>query len=275
MDLGTTFTRGIWLFRLCSRGLTNSRIGLVNDILSCIKNFDEIGDTNSYQVLWLVFGLASAAYRGSAWTRQPEVIAGARLLLKYGAEFDQFLFLGQDILYCTHMVHLYLDIGGDPNKLDHQFGNPLLFATMFHMQEACRLFNHDQGNIVKMDDRNNEIEGAGEEEDEEASEEESAESLCVDILATLISSGADIYHIKGQDNVESAVTPTLYAIQCGVEEFWRAALEECSLDVSTVYAESDRRLAEYRKLRGAIRTGIDVEPLVERNLSSELRYRGR
>jgi hypothetical protein len=65
------------------------------------------------------------------------------------------------------------------------------------------------------------------------------------------------------------------AYELDIEDIWDTALSKCGFDLDTVEAQSKLRLREHYRLRGAIRTGVDVRSLVDRESSSEVRYRGR
>ncbi len=136
-------------------------------------------------------------------------------------------------------------------------------------------------------------------EEGKSEEYDKAAGRCIHLLASLISAGADIHSIAALLTISTTIWTTLPltistaigttlhpssetsthllvgALGYGIDHIWKAALETCGLDASEVFAESDRRMAEHRKLQGAVRTGVDVGPVIERNSSSGLRYRGR
>ncbi|RYP68389.1 hypothetical protein DL769_005517 [Monosporascus sp. CRB-8-3] len=159
------------------------------------------------------------------------------LFLEYGATLRLFRWRRYDNMEMNKsLLNLYLDTGGDPNQLTEDGDPPLLFALTL-------LSRSD----IEPD---------------------------ISLVTILISAGADIYYIDDKDNdAENARTITDWAFALEVEDLWETALDECGLDIASVYAESDRRLQDHRRLRGATRSGVDVESITEPGPSSELRQR--
>ncbi|RYP10411.1 hypothetical protein DL765_008107 [Monosporascus sp. GIB2] len=159
------------------------------------------------------------------------------LFLEFGATLRLFSWIRNDDMELNKsLLNFYLDTGGDPNQFAKTGIPPLLFALLLL----------SRGDI---------------EPD-------------ISLVTILISAGADIYYIHDPDNdPDTARTTTDWAFALEVEDLWEAALEECGLDIASVYAESDRRLQDHRRLRGATRSGVDVESITEPGPSSELRRR--
>lgn len=167
----------------------------------------------------------------------PDPIRRAGIFLEYGVTFQPFRWFGnEDMDKNKFLLDMYLSTGGDPNGVD-EWGDPALLRALL------------------------------------VSEDLNDTSAC--LLTPLIRAGADLYYILDLGDAEEAATLTDYAFGCDVEDLWIAALEECGLDVDAVFEESDRRLEEHRRLRGATRSGVDVSFIVDQQSSSGLSYRGR
>ncbi|RYP67762.1 hypothetical protein DL770_008543 [Monosporascus sp. CRB-9-2] len=159
------------------------------------------------------------------------------LFLEYGAILRPFRWRGNDDMEKNKsLLNFYLDAGGDPNQFDED-GYPLLL---------CALLLLPDGN-TKPD---------------------------ISLVTILISAGADIYYIHDTDNdPQNAQTITDFAFEFEAEDLWETALNACGLDFTSVYVESVRRLQDHRRLRGATRSGVDVESITGLGPSSELRQR--
>lgn len=162
------------------------------------------------------------------------------LFQKHGAQFLPFTWTCVDDIQANiYLISLYLQTGGDPNCTNTRV-HPLL-ESIWLLEDYSKEWGLDG----------------------------------VHLLTLLISAGADIYWIDDDHGSEDAWTLTDWAFDSEVEEFWAAALEECGFDPEAVYVESGRRLAEYQRLRGASRSGVDVEPLLDGPMEGMvLRYRG-
>lgn len=138
---------------------------------------------------------------------------------------------------------IYLTTDGAPNAPDC-FGWTPLYSTLMHLR--CRPKN--------------------------SINEEHWKGL----LVPLIKAGADIYQIVQSQTDQSegyAQTLTDMFFRLGFGHIWEQTLTRSGLCPRDVYEESDRRLAEHRKLHGACRTGVDIEPVVSQPDTSGLRQR--
>jgi hypothetical protein len=86
------------------------------------------------------------------------------------------------------------------------------------------------------------------------------------MVKALIKSGVDIYYMNPEDFDKAIAwddirTPSVVASTFEVHNEWRTALAECELDPNKVYLEDERRRKQAMRLRGASRSGVDVEML--------------
>jgi hypothetical protein len=100
-----------------------------------------------------------------------------------------------------------------------------------------------------------------------------SKDLAIKLLARLVQAGTDICCVLVDPNFEEPFTYCCMAQYCIVDDLWTSALEMCGLDALSVRAESHARLNNHRKLRGATRSGVDVEGL-KVPLCSGMRHRG-
>jgi len=206
------------------------------------------------------------------------------------------------------LVKIYIATGGSPNLLDESGLAPLLIA-MSKISGALRTsVCKKRSNVLEGGDdseegtiNSGEIQGSqrirgGEEEEEnggdggdKSEEEDNDESveddsyedewdtkveLSIELLSVLISAGADVHYIY--HGIRGGMTLARIAYFCEVLDIWEAALERCGFNIDEVVMESNRRLSEHVKLRGAMRTGVDIESVVsETGSASGLRQRAR
>ncbi|KAK4209678.1 hypothetical protein QBC37DRAFT_351380 [Rhypophila decipiens] len=204
------------------------------------------------------------------------------------------------------LMKLYIETGGSPNSLDEDrkvrypaFGwaPPLLLAldkvVMAWVGDGSEEEASESGG--RQETQSSQDNGGGEKRSgdsvgfsgDNSTREESSESmeaerdndkrdeisaLSIELLSVLISAGADVHYIHDDPSWVTVFTLTDFAEGWGIQHILAAALERCELNFAEVKLESSRRLANYHKLRGARRTGIDVEPLIQTG-SSNIRQR--
>jgi hypothetical protein len=153
------------------------------------------------------------------------------------------------------LLDVLLEAGLDPNFLAEKNSKPLLICAL---DGVC---------LKKQWDKEKHQEGDEEEDQEEISISDNGTGRDVPtwcLVELLIRKGADIYYIhlhEGAENWWNIWTPTAYAINWEVEEEWCAALRACGYDPNQVYEEDKRRRIDFIKLRGAKRTGVEVEDI--------------
>jgi len=209
------------------------------------------------------------------------------------------------------LMKIYIATGGSPNLLDKSGLAPLLVA-MSKISDALRTSVYKKrSNVLEGGDdseegtiNSGEIQGSqrirgGDEEEEDggdggdggdkSEEEDNGESveddsyedewdkkveLSIELLSVLISAGADVHYIH--HGRREGRTLARIAYFCKVQDIWEAALERCGFNIDEVVMESNRRLSEHVKLRGAMRTGVDIESVVsETGSANGLRQRTR
>lgn len=164
------------------------------------------------------------------------------------------------------MLGVYLMAGGDPNALVD--GRPVLYIALLVTWETTLSRKDEEG-----DDSESVEEDCEESSDSGEDEDGRGREPC--LLTPLIRAGADIYYIVAEYGIDRALTLTHMAFILDLGDVWFNALERCGFDVDEVWTESDRRLAAFKKLHGAQRSGVDVSCVVDQPESSGLRYRGR
>jgi hypothetical protein len=140
------------------------------------------------------------------------------------------------------LLDVLLEAGLDPNFLSGQYSRPLLIRALVGIYVVKR----NQEEMLTSDDGTS----------------RDAPIWC--LVELLVRKGADVYYMlrhEGADNWWDIWTPTAYAIKWKVEEEWCAALRACGYDPDQVYEEDKRRRIDFIKLRGAKRTGVEVEDL--------------
>jgi hypothetical protein len=146
-------------------------------------------------------------------------------------------------LEMKHLLDVLLEAGLDPNFLSGQHSRPLLIRAL---SGVSGVKTRNQEGMLTSDDGTS----------------RNAPIWC--LVELLVRKGADVYYMhlhKGADNWWDILTPTAYAILWKVEEEWRATLRACGHDPDQVYEEDERRRKDFIKLRGAKRTGVEVEEL--------------
>ncbi|KAM7216559.1 hypothetical protein V8F06_008087 [Rhypophila decipiens] len=185
------------------------------------------------------------------------------------------------------LMKLYIETGGSPNLLGEDrfarhrtFGwaPPLLLALdkvviawVGDGSEESGFWDDERdGDSVGISGDNSDNEESSESMEAKRDNDKRDEilALSIELLSVLISAGADVHYI----HEEWVFTLADFVESWGIQDIWAAALERCELSFDEVKLESTRRLAHHHKLRGATRTGIDVEPLVETG-SSNIRQR--
>jgi hypothetical protein len=158
-------------------------------------------------------------------------------------------------LEMKNLLDVLLEAGLDPNFISGQYSRPLLFQALVGV---C---------VRKEDDQARDQARDQEEKREEMLTSDKGTGRDAPIwclVELLIRKGADIYYMhlhEGADNWWNIWTPTAYAIGWKVEEEWCAALRAYGYDPYEVYEEDERRRKDFIKLRGAKRTGVEVEEL--------------
>lgn len=198
-----------------------------------------------------------------------ETIWFARLYQNYFGLFQPFDWVDTENMGKNkYLVELYLEAGGNPNLQGRRGKSPLVEAVLFIIDFLHRRTPNKElssGEMSKCLLTDAPISGGQDAEDEDYQQ-------CVRLLVLLIAAGAYIYEVVFYGGIKML---TKLASESGIRNMWETALEECGFDVQDVYAESDRRMRKFRRLRGAERTGIDVEVPQENDSSIGLRYRGR
>lgn len=191
----------------------------------------------------------------------------ARLFLRHGAVFQPFQWRSnRNMAKNETLLKLYLETGGSPNFRD-EVGHSSLLKTLrvivlflFPPAMARQVlgdFNPDWETVDWYMSDNEDDLSHGDYQG------------CINLIVILISAGADIY----EPGVSSRVRmPCTEADRFGIYDIWEEALSECGLDAEIVWQESERRAREIVRMRGATRTGVDVQVLKEQ--SSALRFRG-
>jgi hypothetical protein len=142
-----------------------------------------------------------------------------------------------------NLLDVLFEIGLDPNFLSGNYVRPLLICAL---SGVSGVKTRNQEGMLTSDDGTS----------------RNAPIWC--LVELLVRKGADVYYMhlhKCADNWWDIPTPTAYAILWKVEEEWRAALRACGHDPDQVYEEDERRRKDFIKLRGAKRTGVEVEEL--------------
>jgi hypothetical protein len=163
-----------------------------------------------------------------------KAISVVRIYLEAGVPLDPlYMYEYYEDNRCADSLDLFLSAGGNPNHTSYFGTNLLVHILLWSYPDKKRMFR------------------------------------------LLIQAGVDLYYIidNGENETEMPTTYTELAGLLNLKNSWREALEECGYDVDEVYAESHRRLEEYRKLHRARATAVDTEAIVSVYPVSGLRYR--
>ncbi|KAF3025851.1 hypothetical protein E8E14_014770 [Neopestalotiopsis sp. 37M] len=191
----------------------------------------------------------------------------ARLFLRYGAAFQPFSWGGNaNMAKNETLLKLYLETGGDPN-FRNELGQSALFWALIVIDD---LFHPDTLDRQLPDDESLNEETLGEQKSDGGNLSDQDYRSCVNLIVMLIYAGGDIY--EPVDHTDPIWLPSEVADDWEIYHIWWDALSKCGLDEDDVWQESKRRVREMERLRGATRTGVDVQVLNEQH--SGLRFRG-
>lgn len=261
---------------MCLPSFRNVRRGI--SLATILKSLEEIDfpiDGHRDGILvWKLFEARMESHRG---TYSEEIGEHIRIWREYGGNFAPFGWEQPgDMAHSERMLGVYLRADGDPNALAADRFPGLLYA-LFLTWENRHSRKEEEGNDSKgakngkrdPEEDDEGVDSEGVEEDCEESDSEESDSEEVDdgrepcLLTPLIRAGADIYYIDAEDSINAAGTLTHMALGWDLEDVWFNALERCGFDIDEVWDESKRRLAAFKKLHGAERSGVDVSCIVD------------
>ena len=266
VERGGGLYRGCWdVFAASS---VNADLEVLADILVHLKPIEsqlveesmdpQLGVARSLR--WLFWKTTETIHSSQARSTR---ISSIRLLGEFGRVIHPFD-MGRDegLMINIVFMDIYLAAGGNPNSPTRDGFHPLVAALTIiyeylgpHADDHAELYDDGSDNEARA---GCDIKNRG---------------YAAQLLVMLILAGADIcgfyeWSVKGCYKTLSDIV-----IELDIVDIWVVALLVCGLNPVEVLVESKRRLDQHRKLHGASRTGVNVEPIIERPSTSGLRWR--
>lgn len=194
-------------------------------------------------------------------------ISSIRLLAEFGRVLLPFdMFYPEDFMDTLHFMDAYLAAGGNPNTPTRDGDHPLFVALLVICFRVGRGPDDDaglDGDVSILDCKARVYRDC----------DCTTLGLAVELLAMLISAGADVHYFREWYQCGCCATLGNIALDLDTDDIWQTALLRCGMDPTEVDDEAQRRLDQHLKLHGASRSGVDVEPVVNHQSLSGLRRR--